>query len=72
MHVPIPQAVAGDLLTYGGANTHHVGVALGYIDGKLAILEAPQTGLNVRLKFSRTSDLNGWASRYWGPTGGTK
>ncbi|MEJ7648569.1 MAG: NlpC/P60 family protein [Nakamurella sp.] len=72
VHVPIPQAVAGDLLTYGGANTHHVGVALGYIDGKLAILEAPQTGLNVRLKFSRTSDLNGWASRYWGPTGGTK
>jgi len=64
-HIPLQQAVAGDLITYGGSATHHVAVSLGYIDGSLAVLEAPQTGLNVRVIHSTSSDINDWASRYW-------
>lgn len=64
-HVPLEQAVAGDLLTYGGSSTHHVAVSLGWIDGKLAILEAPSVGDNVQVVWTTARDINGWASRYW-------
>jgi len=67
VHVDLSQALAGDLITYGAAagGVHHVAVSLGYIDGQLAILEAPDTGLNVRVKFTSSSDIDSWASRYW-------
>jgi len=53
--------------SYGAAagGVHHVAVSLGYIDGQLAVLEAPDTGLNVRVKFTTSSDIDSWASRYW-------
>lgn len=64
-HLPLSQSVAGDLITYGGSATHHVAVSLGWIGGKLIVIEAPDTGLFVRIKASSSSDINNWASRYW-------
>lgn len=70
-HIPLAQALPGDLITYGGDSvdaTHHVAVSLGWIDGKLAVLEAPDVGIPVRIKFTTSSDINSWASRYWTAT----
>ena len=68
VHIPLAQAAPGDLVTYGGAATHHVAVSLGYINGKLIVLEAPDTGLNVRVKASSSGDINPTVSRYWTAT----
>ncbi len=66
-HVPLSQAVAGDLITYGAnaGGMHHVAVSLGWIDGKSIILQAPQTGEFVDVKATTSSDIDSWASRYW-------
>lgn len=65
--VDLAKAVPGDLVTYGAGagGVHHVAVSLGYIDGRLAIIEAPDVGLHVRIKFTTSSDIDSWVNRYW-------
>ena len=67
VHIPTSQALPGDLLTYyNDARVGHVAVSLGYIDGQLIIMEAPDVGQKVRIVPNfRPGDMVTWASRYW-------
>lgn len=55
-HVTWAQALPGDLMFYGPAsNTHHVAMYLGAdATGRQLMLEAPQSGLTVRVSLART------------------
>ncbi len=55
-HVPWAQALPGDLLFYGSPGlTHHVAMYLGVdATGRQLMLEAPQSGLTVRVSLVRT------------------
>ena len=67
VHIPAAQAVPGDLLTfYNEGTVGHVAVSLGYVNGQLIIMEAPDVGQKVRiLPNFRPGDMVAWASRYW-------
>lgn len=61
-HVPLAQARRGDMLFWGNGGIHHVALYLG--NGQM--IEAPQSGMHVRVTAVRYGDILPYATRLIG------
>ncbi|MGH3468590.1 MAG: NlpC/P60 family protein, partial [Thermocrispum sp.] len=61
-HVPLSQARRGDMLFWGNGGIHHVALYLG--NGQM--IEAPQSGMHVRVTSVRYGDILPYATRLIG------